>query len=131
MKNLPVLNNVLLPKTKGFSSTVYGLSTVCDYVYDLTFAYDQNNSPISLIDACCPYFLKGGREVHVFIKRFKTKDLSNMKENDLGSWLIKLWQEKETMLENFNKKKVFNNPIDITYKVESLNLFFNTLKFIY
>jgi hypothetical protein len=94
-----------------------------DCVYDITLAYDDNNRPLSLIDACAPYWLKGGRTVHIYIKRYKISEIKNMKEEEMSSWLIDVWKNKEENLSYFKKNQQFNHRFDLPYKVEPMNLF--------
>lgn len=92
----PVLDNVLLPKTKGFWACLDTLRGSLDAVYDLTIAYKNN----------CPNFLDNvfgvdPSEVHIHIQRIP---LSKIPESEDGAaaWLLDAFERKDQLLTDFS-----------------------------
>ncbi|XP_024027761.1 probable 1-acyl-sn-glycerol-3-phosphate acyltransferase 4 [Morus notabilis] len=102
---LPVLYNVLLPKTKGFCASLEVLRDSLDAVYDVTIAYKNN----------CPSFLDNvfgldPSEVHMHVRRIPVKDIP-ASEDKASSWLINAFQLKDKLLANFKAEGNFPNPV--------------------
>ncbi|KAL8153974.1 hypothetical protein V2J09_011734, partial [Rumex salicifolius] len=93
---LPVLKNVLLPKTKGFFACVETLGKSLDAVYDVTIAY-KNNCPVFMDNV----FGVDPSEVHMHIRRFPIKDIPTS-EDDAGDWLMDKFQLKDKLLADFS-----------------------------
>ncbi|KAG9440893.1 hypothetical protein H6P81_021058 [Aristolochia fimbriata] len=92
---LPILKNVLLPKTKGFHASVEILRNSLDAVYDITIGYKYR----------CPLFMDNvfgvdPAEVHIHIQRFSIDDLPTS-ETDTSAWLMKRFQIKDKLLSDF------------------------------
>ena len=99
-KGLPVLENVLLPRTKGFAASVQGLSGHAKAVYDVTIGYPAG--PPNL------WQMASGKatEFHIHVRRFSLTELpSNPVE--LASWLVTRYQEKDQLLKQFQLKGAF------------------------
>lgn len=101
---LPVLFNVLLPKTKGFCACLESLRDSIDAVYDLTIAYKNG----------CPTFLDNvfgldPSEVHIHVRRIPVKDIP-ASEDKASAWLIDAFQLKDKLLSNFKAEDHFPNP---------------------
>ncbi|XP_064122377.1 lysocardiolipin acyltransferase 1-like isoform X1 [Macrobrachium nipponense] len=92
---LPSLNNVLHPRTTGFTYLVNKLRNgdQLDAVYDITVAY-PNTLPLTELDV-----LRGRlpEEVHFHIKRHHVSSLPATDEG-LKSWLAGVWAEKDELL---------------------------------
>ncbi|XP_062101465.1 probable 1-acyl-sn-glycerol-3-phosphate acyltransferase 4 [Humulus lupulus] len=102
---LPVLYNVLLPKTKGFCACLEVLRGSLDAVYDLTIAYKNN----------CPSFLDNvfgvdPSEVHIHVRRIPVKDIAPS-EGDSTGWLINSFQLKDKLLSSFKIQGHFPDPV--------------------
>ncbi|KAI4316782.1 hypothetical protein L6164_024727 [Bauhinia variegata] len=69
---LPVLTNVLLPKTKGFYACLETLRGSLDAVYDVTIAC-KNQCPTFLDNA----FGVDPSEVHIHVRRVPIEDIPN------------------------------------------------------
>ncbi|XAR72840.1 1-acylglycerol-3-phosphate O-acyltransferase [Bertholletia excelsa] len=92
---LPVLKNVLLPKTKGFFACLEELKDSLDAVYDITIGYKHR----------CPSFLDNAfgvdpAEVHMHIRRFPLSDIPTS-EDEAGSWLMDKFFLKDQLLSDF------------------------------
>uniref|UniRef100_A0A2P2J6N0 1-acylglycerol-3-phosphate O-acyltransferase n=1 Tax=Rhizophora mucronata TaxID=61149 RepID=A0A2P2J6N0_RHIMU len=92
---LPILNNVLLPKTKGFYACLEELRGSLDAVYDVTIGYKTR----------CPSFLDNvfgvePSEVHINVRRVVVDDIP-MSEEEVSSWLMNVFQLKDQLLTNF------------------------------
>ncbi|XP_027330375.1 probable 1-acyl-sn-glycerol-3-phosphate acyltransferase 4 isoform X2 [Abrus precatorius] len=92
---LPVLTNVLLPKTKGFHACLEVLRGSLDAVYDVTIAYKNH----------CPSFLDNvfgvdPSEVHLHIRRIPAEEIP-ASETKAASWLINTFQIKDQLLSDF------------------------------
>jgi len=99
-RNLPKLNHVLLPRTKGFVATCEGLGGHVDAVYDLTIGYETG---VPTIFQWSKGYVKN---VHLHVKRFSLNELP--KDNqELSDWLINLYVEKDKLLEDFYQNGKF------------------------
>ncbi|XP_010521076.1 PREDICTED: probable 1-acyl-sn-glycerol-3-phosphate acyltransferase 5 [Tarenaya hassleriana] len=99
----PVLNNVLLPKTKGFISCLTELRSSLDAVYDVTIGYKTR----------CPSFLDNvygvePSEVHIHIRRIIPNHIPT-EEKGISAWLIEAFEFKDRLLGEFYSKGNFPN----------------------
>jgi len=110
---LPVLYNVLLPRTTGFE-LIMETREAFDYVTDVTIAYSK---PYQVkVGAYQPpnmlqMFIPNDNEpvtVHLHYRTYKMSDLPTEKA-ELSKWLINLYKEKEQLLEQFEKVGSFPN----------------------
>lgn len=100
---LPVLNNVLLPKTRGFCACLEVLRGSLDAVYDVSFAYKHQ----------CPNFLDvlfgvDPSEVHMHVRRIPVNEIPET-ESEAAAWLIRTFQIKDQLLSDFNYHGHFPN----------------------
>lgn len=100
---LPVLKNVLLPKTKGFSACLDILRDSLDAVYDITIAYKPD----------CPSFLDNAfgvnpSEVHIHVERIPVEKIP-VSEKEASSWLIDRFHAKDKLLSDFTADGYFPN----------------------
>ncbi|XP_020582960.1 probable 1-acyl-sn-glycerol-3-phosphate acyltransferase 5 isoform X2 [Phalaenopsis equestris] len=93
--SLPILENVLLPKTKGFYACLEALRESLDAVYDISIAY-KHRSPTFLDNA----FGVNPLEVHIHIRRFLPHEIPES-EKDVASWLIERFRVKDQLLGDF------------------------------
>lgn len=94
-KGLPILKNVLLPKTKGFCACLEDLRGSLDAVYDLTIGYKHQ----------CPSFLDNvfgvdPSEVHMHVRRIPLNNIPTS-ENEVATWLMDAFILKDQLLSNF------------------------------
>ncbi|XP_060672945.1 probable 1-acyl-sn-glycerol-3-phosphate acyltransferase 4 isoform X2 [Ziziphus jujuba] len=102
---LPVLTNVLLPKTRGFCACLEALRDSLDAVYDVSIAYKN----------CCPSFLDNAfgvdpSEVHIHVRRIQIRNIPTS-DSDAAAWLIDTFQLKDQLLSNFKAQGHFPNQI--------------------
>ncbi|KAK6253382.1 hypothetical protein QUC31_015102 [Theobroma cacao] len=98
---LPILKNLLLPKSKGFFACLEDLRSSLDAVYDVTIGYKH----------CCPSFLDNvfgvdPSEVHIHIRRITLDDIP-ISESELTAWLMDTFQHKDQLLSNFKSEGYF------------------------
>ncbi|XP_020235433.1 probable 1-acyl-sn-glycerol-3-phosphate acyltransferase 4 [Cajanus cajan] len=103
---LPVLTNVLLPKTKGFHACLKALRDSLDAVYDVTIAYKNQ----------CPSFLDNvfgidPSEVHMHVRRIPVEKIPTS-ETNAGSWLMNTFQIKDQLLSDFKIQGHFPNQLN-------------------
>ncbi|GLT52240.1 hypothetical protein SLA2020_255890 [Shorea laevis] len=97
---LPILKNVLLPKSKGFSACLEELRGSLDAVYDVTIGYKNR----------CPSFLDNvfgvdPSEVHIHIQRISLVDVPTPEKE--ATWLMDAFCLKDELLSNFYSKGNF------------------------
>ncbi|PIN22133.1 Lysophosphatidic acid acyltransferase LPAAT [Handroanthus impetiginosus] len=102
-KGLPLLKNVLLPKTKGFYACLEHLRGSLDAVYDITIGYRHY----------CPSFLDNAfgvdpSEVHIHIRRIPLTNIPTS-EDEVSSWLMNIFTLKDQMLSDFYTGGHFQN----------------------
>ncbi|KAK6118908.1 hypothetical protein DH2020_047361 [Rehmannia glutinosa] len=100
---LPVLKNVLLPKTRGFIACLEILRGTLDAVYDVTIAYKNQ----------CPSFMDNvfgvdPSEVHMHIKRIPLDEIP-LSESKAATWLMDEFVLKDQLLSDFIVNGQFPN----------------------
>ncbi|KAL7607139.1 hypothetical protein Lser_V15G18775 [Lactuca serriola] len=100
---LPVLKNVLLPKTRGFHACVEILRGSLDAVYDVTIAYKNR----------CPTFTDNvfgvePSEVHLHVRRIPLDQIPSS-ETECNTWLLNTFQLKDQLLSDFISQGHFPN----------------------
>ncbi|KAH7689732.1 1-acylglycerol-3-phosphate O-acyltransferase protein [Dioscorea alata] len=93
--NLPILKNVLIPKTKGFYACLESLRNTLNAVYDVTIAYKHR----------CPTFIDNvfgvdPSEVHIHVKRISLNEIPTSEE-EAAAWLIERFHLKDHLLSDF------------------------------
>ncbi|KAI9338641.1 acyltransferase-domain-containing protein [Pilaira anomala] len=107
-RGYPIMDHVLLPRTKGFVSCVNEFrGSHVNYVYDFTIAYRHrdhkklfNQAPSMVrihVRSLWPEY-----DFHVHCRRFAIKDLPK-DEEELGNWLRDRWAEKDHILDTLRK----------------------------
>jgi lysocardiolipin and lysophospholipid acyltransferase len=106
-QGLPVLEHVLLPRKRGFVSTVQNLRDSADAVYDITIQH-----PCPGVLACITGAFREGesREVHIEVKRH-AMDTLPLKDEELGNWCLERFVEKDTVLAHCKAKGQFKTPV--------------------
>ena len=102
-KNLPILENVLLPRTKGFVATMQGISQEVTAVYDFTIGYPHGVVSIWQV-------LKGtSPDLHLHVKRYDIKSLpANDDVAGLSKWLMDRFVEKDRRLAELKRQGFFS-----------------------
>eukprot|EP01100_Stratorugosa_tubuloviscum_P014464 TRINITY_DN7755_c0_g1_i1.p1 TRINITY_DN7755_c0_g1~~TRINITY_DN7755_c0_g1_i1.p1 ORF type:complete len:317 (+),score=101.59 TRINITY_DN7755_c0_g1_i1:43-993(+) len=117
--NLPILNHIIIPRTKGFVATVRGLQGCCTVIYDVTVGFGQHkknkNSSQSKKDSIwlpprpglweLPT-LNFNRIIHMHVRRYTLSSLPQT-DSELSDWLIERFKEKDQLLEHFEKYDCF------------------------
>lgn len=98
-QGLPVLDHLLLPRTKGFVATLEGLRDNVSAVYDVTIGYIEG------VPTLWQYITGRVQQVHVHIARFPTPELP--RGEAAAAWLIRRFEEKDRLLEHFYAHDVF------------------------
>lgn len=124
-KNIPKLNHVLLPRTRGLFLALRKLRNTVEVVYDFTTGYgnlkpeEYGEIKFSLKRH---FFLGyGPPTINYYVREFKIKDIplgvetEDIDEADpadllaFESWLNDVWYEKDKQLAYFYKTGTFNN----------------------
>ncbi|KAL5222359.1 hypothetical protein ABZP36_027072 [Zizania latifolia] len=92
---LPILENVLLPKTKGFVCCLQELKSSLDAVYDVTIAYKHR-----LPDFLDNVYGTDPSEVHIHIRTVELCDIPTS-EDELTDWMIERFRQKDQLLSDF------------------------------
>jgi len=120
-KDLPHLNNVLLPRTKGFIATITSLRDEFDAVYDLTYAYEGNKTP-TITDLA----MRRIPDLHFYVRRYPISEMPT-DEKGLADWCMRIWTEKDALIDEFKATGSFPRPAEegewsLPYKHEPMNL---------
>jgi 1-acyl-sn-glycerol-3-phosphate acyltransferase len=99
-KGLPVLEHVMLPRTKGFVASVEGLSGHIDAVYDVTIGYPDGLPSLWQIAQGT------AKEIHLHVRRFSIDALPKDPAL-LNSWLVHRFVEKDHLLSSFYRNRSF------------------------
>ncbi|PNT02921.1 hypothetical protein POPTR_014G040600v4 [Populus trichocarpa] len=100
---LPVLANVLLPKTRGFGVCLEVLQNSLDAVYDVSIAY-KDQLPTFLDNV----FGTDPSEVHIHVQRIPVKDIP-ASNAEAAKWLMDRFQLKDQLLLDFKARGHFPN----------------------
>lgn len=100
---LPVLKNLLLPKTRGLHTCLEVLRGSLDAVYDITIAYKNN----------CPTFMDNvfgvePSEVHMHLRRIPVEEIP-FSDSEIAPWLMDAFQLKDQLLTDFITNGHFPN----------------------
>ncbi|KAJ8466083.1 hypothetical protein OPV22_028635 [Ensete ventricosum] len=101
---LPILRNLLIPKTKGFFACLEVLRNSLDAVYDVTIGY-KHRCP-TLIDNV---FGVDPSEVHIHAQRILLSEIPTS-EIEAAKWLIARFKFKDKLLADFTTLGYFPNP---------------------
>lgn len=97
---LPILQNVLVPRTKGFAASIYGLKEHITAVYDVTIGYpDGVPSLWQMLQGIVPSY-------NMHIRRFDISDVPK-DEASASKWIIDRFVEKDQLLTEFHRKRQF------------------------
>ncbi|CAL8267121.1 unnamed protein product [Lota lota] len=107
-KGLPRLKYHLLPRTKGFTTTLQCLKGTVAAVYDVTLNFKDQQTPTLL------GIVHGKKyKADLKIKRFPVEEIPE-DEKACANWLHKLYQEKDALQEHYHKEGSFPGPTIIT-----------------
>ena len=101
-----MLNNVLIPRYKGFIASLNALRDgYVDAVYDVTVGFPNRNVPFILDVASGAVKLT----IHMHVRRFTIADIPR-DTKEIEAWCLKLYQDKDAMLEQFFNTGTFPGP---------------------
>ncbi|KAJ1551000.1 hypothetical protein HK096_003742 [Nowakowskiella sp. JEL0078] len=104
-RGLPILKNIMLPRTKGFIATVNTLrNSHVQAIYDLTIAYSHNTEGFQAYPHVVRLHTGALKEYnfHIHMRRFLIEDIPQDDE-ELSKWLIKRWEEKDQILQQLRE----------------------------
>jgi len=106
-RGLPQLHNILLPRTKGFTFLVSSLRSSLDSIVDCTCAYLHS-------DLLPHHPFVHGRfltlAVSILLRRFDISEVPE-KEKEQGEWLMKMFKEKDQLLQEWKDKGKFPGKV--------------------
>ncbi len=91
---LPILNHVLIPRSKGFIATVQGLENDFAAVYDLTIGFEN------FVPTLSQFFMRPIARVHLHVKRYPRSSLPQ-DPKALADWTLARFQEKDQRMKEF------------------------------
>lgn len=104
-KGYPVWNNVMLPKYRGFCTALDSMKETFRLMNDVTIQFDGWGHCPGLWDMLATD-TRTPHALHIHIKRYKISDVPEDEEGR-QQWLMDRFQEKETLIEQFKKTKLF------------------------
>ncbi|KAG7283176.1 hypothetical protein CRUP_000538 [Coryphaenoides rupestris] len=108
-KGLPRLKYHLLPRTKGFTTTLQCLRGTVTAVYDVTLNFRDGQVP-TLLDIVKGRKYKADMSLRL-VKRFPVDQIPE-DEKECASWLHRLYQEKDALQEQYYTTGRFpGNPV--------------------
>uniref|UniRef100_UPI00358FAE78 1-acyl-sn-glycerol-3-phosphate acyltransferase gamma n=1 Tax=Myxine glutinosa TaxID=7769 RepID=UPI00358FAE78 len=104
-KGLPKLKYHLLPRTKGFTTTVQCMRGMAAAVYDVTLNFRRTKTP-SLLG------ILHGKKYYadMCVRRFPLEDIPH-EEKECAQWLYQLYQEKDALQEEYERTGSFPGPV--------------------
>lgn len=101
-RDLPVYNNLLLPRSKGFLQCLESTSSVIRAIYDVTIAYEEPVRPgfLSIFVGTRP------KRVHLHVRRWSLAQVPSDEEARV-KWLYQVWRDKDALLDHFKQHKRF------------------------
>ncbi|ODV62955.1 acyltransferase-domain-containing protein [Ascoidea rubescens DSM 1968] len=133
--NHPNMNNVLYPRITGLRFTLRNLYKTSNYLYDFTIAYSdikKNQFPEKIYTLSNTYIHGNGpKQVNLFLKIHEINRIPGLNLNTpfespedelkhskiFEEWLVKIWDEKDQLLENFYE----NSSYILNEKISDLN----------
>lgn len=100
-RGLPLLKHHLVPRTKGFCFLMQQMKGTIDAIYDITICYHDEVATILGVVNAEPL------DADILIRRFPVKDIAAETDKELSDWLMKLYQEKDELVDYHNKHKRF------------------------
>ena len=104
----PVLKHLLLPRTRGFHSSLECLRESRPVIYDVTLAYSGYDGSLpACVDLSMPTLWdllrrRFPKEVHLRIQRYSMEEVLQD-----SNWLFKRWSEKDRLLAYFARHQQF------------------------
>ncbi len=100
--SMRVPRHVLIPRTKGFTTTIEALKDQIGAVYDMNIGYEHSLPSLWQV-------MKGlVSRIHIHVRRFPIEELP-LDENELSDWLKDRFVEKDLLLDEFYKEGRFSD----------------------
>ncbi|CDP10072.1 unnamed protein product [Coffea canephora] len=99
---LPVPRNVLIPRTKGFVTSVSHMRSFVPAIYDVTVAIPKSSQAPTMTRL----FKGQSSVVHVHLKRHLMKDLPET-DDDVGQWCKDIFVAKDELLDKHKEQDTF------------------------
>lgn len=109
-RDLPPLQHVLQPRTKGFVAAATALRGHVAAVYDITLGYQEDVTPERDVtpDFVSALLLPGSQgAVHVHQRRIPLENVPK-DEEEMKAWIYKLYAEKDELLVGFHRTGRFS-----------------------
>ncbi|CAB1328036.1 unnamed protein product [Coregonus sp. 'balchen'] len=103
-KGLPKLKYHLLPRTKGFTTTLSCLKGTVSAVYDVTLNFRDKKVPTLLGIVSGKKYM-----ADMNIKRYPVEEIPE-DEKECATWLHELYQRKDALQEHYEKEGSFPGP---------------------
>lgn len=97
---LPVLQQVMSPRTKGFEATLEGLNGIVNAVYDVTIAFEDH--PLAEAPGVKELFFGPVQRVHIDLRRFPVENIPRDRQGRVD-WILARFSEKNRRLLEFRK----------------------------
>lgn len=128
--------NVLLPRSTGLRFSLQTLRKTLDNLYDVTIAYSGVSSDSYSADnySLRNMFLRAKypKLVDIHIRAFKIDDIPLDNEEEFETWLYKVWEEKDQLLDEYYKTNSFNlDPNTCETVIDKFNVRYHELFFVY
>lgn len=109
-RGMPVLQHHLIPRTKGFTTSLPFLRKKCKYVVDVQLAFDKDAKVAPTITN----LLFGETiEAHLYIRMISVDEIPETEEG-AAEWLQELFRRKDRMQASFYKHGDFFNDSNVT-----------------
>jgi len=115
--DLPILNNVLLPRKRGFVTTIKALRDNLDAIYDLTAVWGDGKTEPKFEDIV----MRRGITLHIHVRRFPMNQIP-IQDEELYNWLIERFKEKDQLIEHLKQFGEFPNKLNEPLRHLPLNI---------
>ncbi|XP_076905848.1 1-acyl-sn-glycerol-3-phosphate acyltransferase 2-like [Bidens hawaiensis] len=114
---LPIPRNVLIPRTKGFVTSVSEMRSFAPAIIDMTVAIPRDSTPPTMLRL----FKGNGKIQHIRVKRHLMKDLPETEEG-IAQWCKDIFVVKDNLLDKHKVTDSFADSelVDIGRPIKSL-----------
>ncbi|ORX54408.1 acyltransferase-domain-containing protein [Hesseltinella vesiculosa] len=103
----------LLPRSTGLRLCLQTLEASVEYLYDLTICYPDvqagGTSPEDMYTIPGIFFFnKQPTTIHMYLRRYRVKDIPVENEDTFNQWVYDRWLEKDHLMAAFYKQGYFN-----------------------
>ncbi|ORX84119.1 acyltransferase-domain-containing protein [Anaeromyces robustus] len=129
-RNLPIFNNVLIPRVKGFNASVNAFrNSHVKYVYDFTLAYNHKEKGFGELPSIATILSSdiSNYQFHIHIRRIPIESIPE-NEEEVYQWAIKMFHDKDKLLEDLKQNWTKNIDVISEEKMEWKGLLFELKK---